>query len=107
MKRHKQPGRLIVGLLLALILPILAACGGGQPAANAPAATQAAAANAPADTQAPAADAPTAAPEAAQATTPPADTPATAGTPSGTLRIAASLGTWPDTIAPQKASFSN
>src|SRR5215217_4948827 len=90
MKRHKQSGRLIVGLLLALILPILAACGGGQPAANAPVATQAPAANAPADTQAPAADA-----------------PATAGAASGTLRIAASLGTWPDTIAPQKSSFSN
>ena len=30
MKRHNRRGRLIVALLLALILPILAACGGGQ-----------------------------------------------------------------------------
>jgi len=65
MKRHNQRGRLIVALLLALILPILAACGGAQPAANAPAATQAPAANTLEATQAPAAAPATAVPEAA------------------------------------------
>jgi oligopeptide transport system substrate-binding protein len=84
MKRHNQRGRLIFALLLALLLPILVACGSGQPAANAPESTQA-----------PAAAPATAAPES----------PPTTG--SGKLRIAASLGTWPDTIAPQKSSFSN
>jgi oligopeptide transport system substrate-binding protein len=106
MKRHNQRGRLIIALLLTLILPILAACGGGQPAANAPAATPAPAANAPAATQAPAAGAATAAPADAQATAAPADAQNT-GAAGGNLRIAASIGTWPDTIAPQKSSFSN
>src|SRR6185503_6252013 len=104
MKRHNQRGKLLVALLLALRLPILAACGGGQPAANAPDATPAPAASAPDATQAaPAADAPTAAPAAAaQATTAPADAQAGTAGAGGKLRIAASLGTWPDTIAPQK-----
>src|SRR5262245_3834629 len=106
MKRHKQRGRLLVALLLALILPILAACGGGQPAANAPAATPAPVANAPEATQAPAAAPATAAPAAAAPATPePAAAAPTTG--SGQLRIATSLGTWPDTIAPQKSSFAN
>jgi oligopeptide transport system substrate-binding protein len=106
MKRHNQHGRLIVALLLALILPILAACGGAQPAANAPAATPAPAANAPVATQAPAAAPATAEPAAAA---PSAAEPAAAApnAGSGNLRIAASLGTWPDTIAPQKSSFGN
>ncbi|MEO7911709.1 MAG: peptide ABC transporter substrate-binding protein [Roseiflexaceae bacterium] len=106
MKRHNQPGKLIVALLLALILPILAACGGGQPAVTAPDANSTSIASASDATQAPAADAPTTAPAAAQATQAPADAQTTGAT-GGTLRIAASLGTWPDTIAPQKSSFSN
>jgi oligopeptide transport system substrate-binding protein len=106
MKLHKHRGRLLVALLLALLLPILAACGGAQPAANAPEATSAPAASAPEATQAPIADAPTTAPEAGPTTAAPADT-SSAGAAGGKLRIAASLGTWPDTIAPQKASFSN
>jgi len=106
MKRRNQRGRLIVALLLALILPILAACGGGQPAATAPGATQAPAAGAPDATQAPAGDLATAAPAADQPTVAAApESPPPSG--SGNLRIAASIGTWPDTIAPQKSSFSN
>jgi oligopeptide transport system substrate-binding protein len=109
MKRHNQRGRLIVALLLALILPILAACGGGQPSAEAPAASPVPAASAPDATQAPASTQATAAPEAGAPATavPAADAPTTGGSGDGKLRIAASLGTWPDTIAPQKASFSN
>jgi oligopeptide transport system substrate-binding protein len=106
MKRHNQRGRLLVALLLALLLPILAACGGGQPAANAPEATAVPAASAPEATQAPAAESATTAPEAgAPATAAPEAGASSTG--SGNLRIAASIGTWPDTIAPQKSSFSN
>ncbi|HEU5103220.1 MAG TPA: hypothetical protein VFU22_29570, partial [Roseiflexaceae bacterium] len=82
MKRHNRHGMLVCALLLALILPILAACG-GQPAATSPDATTAPAGGADA-TQAPAAEAPTA-----------ADAAPTTGDPgSNSLRIAASLGTW-------------
>ncbi len=106
MKQHNQHGRLIVALLLALIVPILVACGGAQPAANAPAATQATAASAPANTSAPAAAPAATAPEAAAPTAASApETPPTGG--GGSLRVAASAGTWPDTLAPQKSSFSN
>src|SRR5262245_41693175 len=95
--------------LLALIVPILAACGGGQPAAAptaAPAAPTAAPA-APAATNPPA-EQPTAAP-AEQPTAAPAEQPTAAqdtssGAAGGTLRMAEA--TWPDTLAPQKSSFS-
>jgi oligopeptide transport system substrate-binding protein len=102
MKRHNRRSQLLFALLLALILPILAACGSGQPAASVPDATQVPAAGAPDATQAPA----PAAPDAAQPTTGSTDTQA-AGAAGGQLRIAASLGTWPDTLAPQKSSFAN
>src|SRR3712207_1145537 len=90
MKRHNRHGMLVYALLLALLLPILAACG-GQPAATSSDATSAPAGGAPDATQTPAAD-------GGQTTDPPS---------SNSLRIAASLGTWPDTLAPQKTSFSN
>jgi len=106
MKRHNHGSRLIVALLLALILPILAACGGAQPASNTPADTQAPAASAPQATQAPAGAAATTAPAAgAPATAAPEAAPTTGA--GGSLRGAASAGTWPDTLAPQKTSFSN
>jgi len=113
MKRMNLRSSFAFALLLALILPILAACGGSTPAAtdatSAPstAATAAPAAEATAApaaeaTAAPAAEAPTAMAEA-----PTADTSAsTGGAPTdGILRFADS--TWPDTLDPQKASFSN
>jgi oligopeptide transport system substrate-binding protein len=98
MKRQNRPSMLLCALLLVLIVPILAACG-GQPAATTPDSTSATAAGAPDTAQAPAADAPTA---------PAADAGQAASSPGAkNLRIAASIGTWPDTIAPQKSSFSN
>ncbi|MBK9714284.1 MAG: peptide ABC transporter substrate-binding protein [Kouleothrix sp.] len=90
-----------MALLLALVIPILAACGGtAAPAAQPTAAPAAAATAAPAAaaTAAPAAAA-TAAPEAT-ATTGGATKPA-----GNTLRIAES--TWPDTLDPQDSSFTN
>jgi oligopeptide transport system substrate-binding protein len=98
MKRQNRPSTLVCALLLVLLLPILAACG-GQPATTTPDATSAPAAGAPDATSAPAAEAPTAA--AADAGQAPG------GSADNKLRIAASIGTWPDTIAPQKSSFSN
>jgi oligopeptide transport system substrate-binding protein len=105
MKRPKPRGSMLLALLLALILPILAACGGQAAAPGAstqasPAAQPTSAAQAPAEqaTSAPQADAPTAAPAAPAAT---AGTPAT----GGVLRI--SETTWPDSLDPQTASFSN
>jgi oligopeptide transport system substrate-binding protein len=88
-----------MALLLALILPILAACGGGTPAAapTAPAAEAPTAAAAPT-----AAEAPTAAPEPTAAAEPTASPAANAG---NVLRMAES--TWPDTLDPQDSSFSN
>src|SRR5262245_1508654 len=109
MKRFKVRNSFALVLLAALIIPILAACGGSTqtpPAATAPAA--AAPTAAPAATAAPA---PTAAPEPtaapAEPTAAPAEpTAATSATPAGnTLRMAEA--TWPDTLAPQKSSFSN
>jgi oligopeptide transport system substrate-binding protein len=102
MKRHNRRGMLLCALLLALMLPILAACGGGQPATTAPDSAQAPAAGATEATQAPASGVA----EATQAPAPASDAP-TVGAAGGKLRIAASLGTWPDTLAPQKSSFSN
>jgi oligopeptide transport system substrate-binding protein len=95
--------------LLALLLPILAACGGGQPAAppTAPPAQATAAPAAPAATAAPAAE-PTAAPAepptAAPAEQPTAAQDTSSGKAGGILRAAEA--TWPDTLAPQKSSFS-
>src|SRR5690349_6184296 len=73
MKRMNLRSSFAVALLLALILPILAACGGGTPAATeptaaAPAAPTAAAPGAAEPTAAPAAEAPTAAAPAEQPT---------------------------------------
>ncbi|MFN8570294.1 MAG: peptide ABC transporter substrate-binding protein [Kouleothrix sp.] len=94
--------RWALGLALALLLPILAACG-GQPSTggNTTAATAAAPSGDTAPTAAPAATAepaPTVA--ASEATSAPASTG-----DGNTLRIADF--TWPDTLAPQKASFAN
>jgi oligopeptide transport system substrate-binding protein len=92
--------------VLALLLPILAACGGGQPAA--PASTSSAPAEA---TAAPAAQ-PTTAPAAADATAAPEATaePAASGAtaePAAGNVLRANLVTWPDTLDPQDASIAN
>ncbi len=103
MKRSNLRGSFALALLLALVLPILAACGGGAPAAPAATNSPAAASAAPAEqpTAAPAAGQPTAAAE--QPTAAPA--PSAGGPMDNILRIGES--TWPDTLAPQKASYSN
>jgi len=107
MKRMNLRSSFAIALLLALILPILAACGAGTPAATVPtpAAAPTAAAPAAEATAAPAAEA-TAAP-AAEATAAPAAeaTAAPAAGAGNVLRIADSV--WPDTLAPQKSSFVN
>lgn len=92
--------RWILALLLALIVPILAACGGQTPATTTQP-TAASGGEAPAATAAPA------------ATTAPEPTAATAAEPTAApvaeggniLRIADA--TWPDTLDPQKSSFAN
>ena len=78
MKRMNLRSSFIVALLLALVLPILAACGGTAPA-----------------TAPTAAEAPTAAPEAG----------GSGPDKDGYLRMAESV--WPDQLDPQKSSFSN
>src|SRR5262245_33861365 len=107
MKRPDRYGGIALTLLLALIIPILAACGSNPPAAAPPsssAPTTAASVPAAATTG----QAPTAAPAAVATSAPAAATqPNTGGATGSILRIAASLGTWPDTIAPQKASLAN
>jgi oligopeptide transport system substrate-binding protein len=106
MKRHNQPSGLVFALLLALILPILAACGSGQPAAEPPAAAPSAAAPATANAQAPTTAKPAAAPEATTMPAPTSDTAAnTGGAAGGVLRIAQT--SWPDTIDPQDSSVAN
>ena len=89
-----------MALLFALLVPILAACGGAAstPAADAtaPAAADATAAPAADATAAPAADATAAAPEA------PAGGTGTAE--AGVLRI--NTGSEPDNVDPQKSSFT-
>lgn len=106
MKRLNLRSSFVYMLLFALIVPLLAACGAGQTAAptSAPAATNppAAATNAPAATNPPAEA--TAAPAPTNAAAPTAGT-AEGGAGGGVIRIGVS--TWPDTMAPQKASFSN
>ena len=101
MKRLNLRSSFAMALLLALVLPILAACGGGTPAAS--------------PTAAPAAEAPTAAPAAATAAPAPTAAEAATAAPEATaaptagadniLRLAES--TWPDTLDPQDSSFSN
>ena len=88
-------------LLLALLVPILAACG-GQTAA--PAGTAEQATTAP-NTAAPTTNAPEA--TAAAPTTPAAAAPtaAPAAASGNTLRV--NLVTWPDTLDPQDASIAN
>ncbi len=79
MKRLNLRHSFALALLFALIVPILAACGGGTtPAAEAP-------------TAAPAAEAPTAAPTTSEA--------------GNVLRVAET--TWPEALAPQKSSFTH
>jgi oligopeptide transport system substrate-binding protein len=111
MKRLNLRHSFALTLLFALIVPILAACGGGTTAPPATAPTAAPAAAAP--TAAPAAEAPTAAPAAeaptaaaAEAPTAAAAEPATgtsANAKPGILRINA--GAEGDNYDPQQASF--
>jgi oligopeptide transport system substrate-binding protein len=108
MKRLNLRRSFALALLLALVLPILAACGGGSTAAPT-AAPAAPAAEAP--TAAPAAEAPTAAPAAEAPTAAPAAEAPTAAAPAegsaagNVLRIAET--TWPEQLAPQKSSFTH
>src|SRR6476660_8975664 len=111
MKRLNLRHSFALALLFALIVPILAACGGGTtapaastaaPAAEAP--TAAAAPTAAPAEAATAAPAPTAA-EAATAAPAAAATAAPAAAAGNVLRIAES--TWPEALAPQKASFTH
>ena len=112
MKRLNLRHSFALALLFALIVPILAACGGGTthqprrppaPAAEAP--TAAAAPTAAPAEAATAAPAPTAA-EAATAAPAEAATAAPVTPAAGNvLRVAES--TWPEALAPQKASFAH
>lgn len=96
-------------LLFVLILPVLAACGGGTPAANQPTApadapaAEATAAPAADATAAPAAEQPTAAAEEPTAAAEPAPSGDTGTAEPGVLRI--NIGNEPDNIDPQKSSF--
>jgi oligopeptide transport system substrate-binding protein len=106
---HWKPRKtLVLLLLLALVVPILAACGSGtaQPpaaATSAPAASAPTAAPAEQATAVPAEQA-TAVP-AEQATAVPAEQATAAPVSSGILRI--HQPTWPDTIDPQDSSTAN
>ena len=104
MKRQNLRSSFAFALLLALILPILAACGGAAP--TAPAATTAPAAATAAPAAATAAPAATAEPAATAAPETTAETGAAGGPDKdGYLRMAESV--WPDQLDPQKSSFSN
>ena len=109
MQRPSLKGGMASAMLAALVVPILAACGGGTPAAQptAPAAVAATAAPAPAEATAAAPAAATAAPAAATeapaaATTAPAAD--TGNAQAGVLRV--NIGGEPATADPQTASFS-
>jgi oligopeptide transport system substrate-binding protein len=108
MKRSNLRRSFALALLFALILPILAACGGGTPAA-APTAAPAAPADAP--TAAAPADAPTAAPAPAEAATAaPADAPTAAAETGGNANAKPGIlrinnGAEGDNYDPQQASF--
>src|SRR5258706_5086433 len=84
-------------LLLALLVPILVACGGGGQQADAPTSAPVPATSAPA----PAAPEPTAMP-APEPTAMPAPEPATGG-----QVLRANLVVWPDTMDPQDSSVAN
>jgi oligopeptide transport system substrate-binding protein len=103
--KHMHRRSSLAFLLLALIVPILAACG-GQPATTPDTSTQPSSAAAPAATSeaAPATAAP-----AEQATSAPAEqaTSAPATKPTGENLLRANLVTWPDTLDPQDASIAN
>lgn len=98
-------------LLVALILPILAACGGtattpsGSPAASPAESTAASPAASPAESPAesPAASA---SPDASPAESPAASPSGSTGSTGGDNVLRIGLTTWPDTLDPQKASFS-
>jgi oligopeptide transport system substrate-binding protein len=102
MRHPNKRNAALVLLLLALLVPILAACG-GQPAAPAGTGAQPTAAAA----QAPAADATQAPAPAAEPTAaaPQASPEPQTGGSGNILRI--SDITWPDTLDPQKSSFAN
>jgi oligopeptide transport system substrate-binding protein len=102
MKHLTKRSAALVLLLLALVVPILAACG-GQPTTPAGTSAQPTAvpAAAPTATQAPAQAAEPTAAAAPEATA----EPQAGGTIGNILRI--SDITWPDTLDPQKSSFAN
>jgi oligopeptide transport system substrate-binding protein len=104
MKHTRLRSSWLFMLLLALIIPILAACG-GQPVAT-PGASEQPNAATTAQPEAPTAAAPeaTAAPETTQA--PETSSEATPET-GGENVLRANLVTWPDTLDPQDASIAN
>ncbi|HNP85926.1 MAG: peptide ABC transporter substrate-binding protein [Chloroflexi bacterium SZAS-1] len=102
MKRMNLRSSFIVALLLALVLPILAACGGTAPATAPTAAEAPTAAAAPTAAEAPTA---AAAPTAAEAPTAAPEAGGSGPDKDGYLRMAESV--WPDQLDPQKSSFSN
>ena len=102
MKQLEVRRRWILALLVALLLPVLAACGGQTPGGTTAAPTAASGGEAAAPTTA-------AAPTAAEAPTAEAAAP-TAGTseqPAGDNILRIADITWPDSLDPQKASFAN
>lgn len=98
-------------LLVALILPILAACGSTTttPTASAPASPAASTAASPAasPSESPA-ESPAASPDAspAESASPAASPSGSTGSTGGDNVLRIGLTTWPDTLDPQKASFS-
>jgi oligopeptide transport system substrate-binding protein len=104
MKRQNLRSSVALALLLALIIPILAACGGTPPTAQ------------PTAAPAPAAEQPTAAAPAAEATTAPAEQATAAAAEQPAETAAPTAGgkvlrvhqiTFPDVVDPQKSSFTN
>lgn len=100
MGKQSFRSRLALMLLLALIVPIIAACGGGTPAGTAPTSGPGAPAAGGQATAAPAAGGEaTAAPATGGETT--------GGAGDNVLRVVPRGGNWPDTLDPQKAQVSN
>lgn len=106
MKRFHLRSSIASTLLAALVVPILAACGGtpqgGTTATSAPAAGEATAAPAPAEATSAPAEAPTAAPAEPAATAPSGST-GTGTAEAGVLRL--NHGAEGDNYDPQQASF--
>ena len=109
MQRPSLKGGMASAMLAALVVPILAACGGGTPAAQ-PTAPAVAATAAPADATAAPAVAATAAPAPADATAAPAEVTAAPAANNGSAEAGVfryNLGGEPSTADPQVMSFAD